>query len=315
MRRILALAVLVLAAAAPAQAQEARTVILKERLFTSDGVITLSDLFENAGDAGGAVLARAPSPGQRLSLDTAFIQAQAAREGLVWNNAGSVMRVTVERAAREVPASDIRAMIEEALYVESGQAHAVELSNRSQSLYAPLDSAGGPELVSFDHDRPSGLFRAQISPWPGATPETLSGRAHPVVDVPVLTRAIARGETITGADIEWTRLPSDRVRAETLTTRSALEGMQARRALRPGQPLRGYDIQAPVMISRGEIVSLVYQAGGLLLSARARALDNVANGEPGRFVNLQSNRTVEAVADGPGRARIAAASGGAFPTH
>jgi flagella basal body P-ring formation protein FlgA len=59
-----------------------------------------------------------------------------------------------------------------------------------------------------------------------------------------------------------------------------------------------------VVISRGEIIALTFQAPGIQLSVRARALEDAAEGELARFVNLQSNRTVEALVEGPGRANV-----------
>lgn len=303
MVRTLAL-VLCLAAAPSAFAQDSQAVVLKERPVSMDGVITLSDLFENTGEAGDTLLARAPAPGAQLSLDPGFVQQSAARAGLHWANAGGLLRVTVERAARTVSPTELTAMIEESLFVEHGRTFAVSLSNTRQALHAPLESLGAPELLSFDHDARSGLFRAEIAPYPGGAPVTVSGRAHPVQDVPVLIRAMGRGETITDADVRWVQLPADQVRGEMVLAEADLVGMAARRALPADRPLRSHDVEPPVVINRGELVSLVYQIGALTLTAQARALENAADGEPARFVNLQSNRTVEALADGPGRARV-----------
>jgi flagellar basal body P-ring formation protein FlgA len=303
---------LAVCAAPDARAQEPRTVFLKERLTTLDAMITLGDLFDGAGDAAGAMLARAPAPGQSLSLDPDFIRAEAARHGLHWANAGGVLRVTVERAGRTVSATDIARLIEEALYVESGQAHLVELSNRTQALHAPMDSAGGPELISLEHDARAGLFRAEIAPWPGGAPERIGGRVQPVSEVPVLTRAVARGDVITEDMVRWERLAAGQVRPDTLMSAEALIGREARRTLRADTPLRALDLQAPVLIARGDTVQLVYQAGGLVLTARARALDNASEGQTARFLNLQSNRTIDAIAEAPGQARVA--SGPTF-TH
>jgi len=157
-----------------AAAQDGAAVVLKEHLVTTDAVITLSDLFDNTGEAGAVQLARAPAPGRSVALDPGFIRQTAAREGLYWANAGGVLRVTVERAARSVDAAEIIAMIEETLFLETGRAHAVSLSNFRQSLHAPLDSLGGPELIGFDHDPNAALFRAEIAPYPGGAPVAIS---------------------------------------------------------------------------------------------------------------------------------------------
>lgn len=299
-----ALAALLLAAS-PALAEETRTVILAERLIADGPVITLGDLFENAGEASEVVLARAPAPGQRLSLDPGFVREAAAREGLAWANAGGLMRITVERAARQITAQDIAGLLQEALFVETGQVHAVRLSNQRQAFFVPMDAFGGPELIRLDHNAASGLFRAEIAAWPGGEAVQVSGRAETVADIPVLARAVAAGEVIGAGDISWVQLPTSRLNAQMLTDAAALIGQAARRPLRADTPLRAFDVEAPSVIRRGDIVSLVFQSGPLTLAARARALDDAAQGETIRFVNLQSNRTVEAVADRPGRARVA----------
>ncbi|MCP2678428.1 flagellar basal body P-ring formation chaperone FlgA [Maricaulaceae bacterium NA33B04] len=302
------LAALILATA-PAVADtsdvtQTRTVILAERLVADGPIITLGDLFDNAGEAAGVDIARAPAPGAQISLDPAYVREAAAREGLVWANASGVLRVTVEREARQVSAAEIASLLEESLFVETGQAHAVRLSNSRLSLAAPMDSFGGPELISFYHDAGSGMIRAEIAAYPGGEPVRISGRAEQVVDVPVLGRAVAIGTVITAGDIDWVQLPANRVNAQVLLDPEGLIGMAARRPLRADTPLRGFDVEAPSIIERGEIVNLIFQSGPLTLSARARAMEDGAAGELIRFVNLQSNRTVEAVADAPGRARV-----------
>jgi flagella basal body P-ring formation protein FlgA len=295
----------------PALADTLRPVVLKERLIAAGSAITLGDLFDDAGAAAQTAVARAPAPGERLSLDPVHVQSVARREGLDWANAGAVLRVTVERAARMVSASDVEAMIEEMLFVETGTTHQVSLSGSAADLAAPLGSLGGPEVLSFDHDARSGLFRAEIAAWPGGAAQTLSGRAEAVVDLPVLARPMMGGAVIEAGDIEWIQMPASRVRGEHLSSEASLIGMAARRSLRPGAPLRAYDVEAPSVIERGEIVSLIFQSGALTLAARARAMEDGAQGDLIRFVNLQSNRTVEAVAEGPGRARV----GGSAYTH
>ncbi len=63
---------------------------------------------------------------------------------------------------------------------------------------------------------------------------------------------------------------------------------------------------ADAAVRRGETVSLIYAAPGMQLAARARALEDGAAGQTIRLINLQSNRTIDAVVTGPGAARVAA---------
>jgi flagella basal body P-ring formation protein FlgA len=53
-----------------------------------------------------------------------------------------------------------------------------------------------------------------------------------------------------------------------------------------------------IAVRRGEIVTLVYVAPGMQLTARARATEDAGVGAVTRLVNLQSNRSVEATVTG-----------------
>lgn len=315
MLRSLSLSLALSAVSGTALAQDAQTVVLKERLVSTDAVITLSDLFDQIGEAGDVALARAPAPGQALSLSPDFVQQTAAQEGLHWANAGGVLRVTIERAARTIDSSALVQIIEEALFVETGRPHLIVLSNTRQTLQAPINQLGGPELIRFDHDARSAMFRAEIAAYPGGEPIMISGRAHRVSDVPVLNRPLARGEVITDADITWLRLPENEIRGEIMLSTEDLVGMTAKRGLTPERPIRSYDITPPIVVERGELVSLVYQVGSLTLTAQARALENAEAGSFIRFVNLQSNRTVEAQVTGPGLAHVYSGRNAARPSE
>ena len=56
------------------------------------------------------------------------------------------------------------------------------------------------------------------------------------------------------------------------------------------------------VISRNDLVEVAFESGGIRLTVTGRAQRNAAMGEPVAVLNLQSGRTIDAVATGPGRA-------------
>lgn len=86
-------------------------------------------------------------------------------------------------------------------------------------------------------------------------------------------------------------------------------GVTSVQVVRPGgmratlPPSNGGRMIADAAVRRGESVSLVYQAPGLMLTMRARALEDGAVGQSIRLLNTSSNRTIDAVITGPGAAR------------
>lgn len=56
------------------------------------------------------------------------------------------------------------------------------------------------------------------------------------------------------------------------------------------------------VISRNDMVEVAFESGGIRLTVTGRAQRNAAMGEPVAVLNMQSGRTIDAVATGPGRA-------------
>ena len=74
------------------------------------------------------------------------------------------------------------------------------------------------------------------------------------------------------------------------------------RLLRSGAAVQPNDLTAPKVISRNEMVTVTYTAPGVTLTVTGRAQRDAARGQPVAITNLQSGRTIDAVAVGPGRA-------------
>jgi flagellar basal body P-ring formation protein FlgA len=134
----------------------------------------------------------------------------------------------------------------------------------------------------------------------GAAPS--ARRAGPTVEALTYARSIAAGEVIQPEDVIWAPMQNHLVPAGAPQDVDAVVGMSARRALRSGAAVQPNDLTAPKVISRNEMVTVTYSAPGVTLTVTGRAQRDAARGQPVAITNLQSGRTIDAVAVGPGRA-------------
>ena len=74
-----------------------------------------------------------------------------------------------------------------------------------------------------------------------------------------------------------------------------LVGRTPRHPIRPGEPIRPTDIQVPILIHKGDLVTIVLQTPTLTLTAQAKALDDGVLGGPIRVTNTRSGRVLDAV--------------------
>ncbi len=87
-------------------------------------------------------------------------------------------------------------------------------------------------------------------------------------------------------------------------TADQLIGMEARVSLYAGRPIGLSDVGPPAVVERNQIVSLVYEANGLRISAEGRSLARAGPGEFVRVMNMSSRTTITGQVLPDGRIRI-----------
>ena len=120
----------------------------------------------------------------------------------------------------------------------------------------------------------------------------------------VLSRTVQRGEMLSAHDFVSKVLPGAQARGAVRA--DAADGLEARRTLRSGMPVRASDLAEPRLVKRGEPVTIVLQTGALSITAAGRALADGALGEPVRVFSEATNQTLNGVVEDTGRVRVAA---------
>lgn len=116
----------------------------------------------------------------------------------------------------------------------------------------------------------------------------------------IATTAIERGEMLTASSfrIEERDVPPGTAIADP----STLVGRSARSRLAPGRIIQVRDVESPVLVSRGDIVTIECLSGGILLKTSGRARGSGREGDIVSFEPLRRGRPFEARIAGPGRA-------------
>ncbi|MEX0645904.1 MAG: flagellar basal body P-ring formation chaperone FlgA, partial [Parvularculaceae bacterium] len=204
-----------------------------------------------------------------------------------------------------VRAADILPAIEEALMAKGLAADAeISLANPDAVITVPADAAPVFENVSFN--RASGRFLIRARGLAGAPSVAIVGLAKTLARLPVLVAPLARGETVADDNIDWVETTVARP-ADFIMETEDLVGMEARRALQPGEPLRPIDVVAPVLVKRGSLVTMTYSASGLTLTHAGVAQEAGAKGDLIDVKNVKSEHLVKAVIAGENLVSVASA--------
>ena len=132
----------------------------------------------------------------------------------------------------------------------------------------------------------------------------VAGSAHRYVEIPVLAHAVAIGDIIAEDDIEWIELRADRVRRNIVTDPSEIVGLSPKRRIRAGDAIRARDVQRPVVVAKGDLVTLVMQTESMMLTVSGRATEDGGQDEVIDVMNTVSHRVVQGIVESPTRIRV-----------
>lgn len=76
---------------------------------------------------------------------------------------------------------------------------------------------------------------------------------------------------------------------------SEVVGLEARKSIYPGRPLRFGDVGAPALVERNQIVTLIFSGSGLSIETDGRSLSRAGAGERLRVMNLASRSTITGI--------------------
>jgi flagella basal body P-ring formation protein FlgA len=310
-------ALLTAMAASPADAERpaketpgdtADMAILHEHVIVKGNIIRLGDIFSNAGDNAHVSIAYAPAPGKRLTLDVHWLYRAASAYKLKWKPFSLQQQAIVERDSIVFTYEDIKDRIHTALSEHGIDKNAaVEVSNRLFRLHAPNEPNIRLKVEDLAVDVKTGRFTALLSVAAGTQNEVrhhVTGWIRNMTSVPVLARRIGANETIKQHDVKWVQIRSDRMQQDFVTKPDALIGMSSKRVLGAGEPVRLSDIRAPILVSKGSLVTMEMKGKFMRLTARGRALDDGSKGDVIRVSNAKSKKEIEAVVVGSGRVSI-----------
>lgn len=294
-------------ATAAAQSAEPSRPYLKGHVTVNSGIVRIGDLIENAGIVADVAIFRAPDLGTTGTVPVAAVIEAVRPHALVGFDTGGATEITVTRASREIPISEIERSLAEAVSsrFNAGPASDITVTFDREPRAIQVDPAaqGSVGIARLAYEARNGRFDATLEVPTGATQRgllRLSGRAVATVEAVMVTRSIDRGAVLKASDLTIERRPRAEIGRDAVVGIERAVGLAARNVIRPGQPLRDADLARPEIVQRGQMVTLVFEAPGLTLTLRGKATESGAEGDTVSVLNEQSKRTVQGVVAGPG---------------
>lgn len=280
----------------------AGAISLKENSVVTGSTITLGDIFTGLPGNENKVLGVAPQPGHEMVLDARTLLRIAVALDLPWRPETSADTVVLKRSASIVGQNMIETALKTALE-EKGVTGSYRLvfDNGMEPIILPQNTIPAVAVSSLNVKPESNWFEATLAAPSSESPVStarVTGRIERLRTIPVLRETMNNGTIIGARDIDLIELPEKNVQPGMMLKPEELIGMTPRRMLTAGLPVKAGEIESPRIVTRGELVTMVLNEGGLTLTAQGKALEHGAKGDRIRVVNTASNKMIMAEVSG-----------------
>lgn len=284
-----------------AGAKAAFAATLKTEGSVSGDYILLGDVFENVDNAD-YVLGPAPTPGKDMILNARTLYRIASALNVDWQPSSSMDQLILRRDAVIIPQKDVTAELEKYIGEKNVDGDfSISYTNEPDNILLPSGSDATLEITAFNFDPQRDSFDAVLVAPSAANPlrrVNVSGRIERMISVPVLKNTLKSGDIIGVNDIEWIDQPESKLANGVLVHEEDLIDMTPRRTAFAGKPLIANELEPPKLVSRGDAITLVFETGPLVLTAKGKALQGGAVGDVIRVSNSDSNKSLQGTVTG-----------------
>lgn len=269
---------------------------LKPEAIIHGTVVNISDLFDDISVKQDAIVGNAPSPGQSVVLNARTLQRMANLYNIKWTASSPSEQIVVKSVVQTIGADEILSVIKKDLESRgvSGK-FTVALNNVAPSISLPGNVETTVEIAQMNYTAGRDVFSAVLAAPSAANPVktiSVSGLIEKTTQIPVLKESISSGDIISPSDVEWIDVAMRHMVNDTVIDADNLIGKTPVRMVEQGVPVRARDIVSPQLVARGDEVLLQFNQGGLQLTVRGKAMQNGAEGEFIRVMNLSSNQSL-----------------------
>lgn len=282
---------------------------LRADIVVNTPIVTLGDMFDDAGTQAELPLFRAPLPGTSGMVGIGDIEAALSRAGLGALPSNGLTAVRVSRAATIVDEALINNLIADDLRARGIIGEGMSVSTLFSAPLASINAEAVAEpasIVSLRYLPGSGAFTARVSIAGREQMLDLAGTIELMIETPHITTSLPAGTLLMPENIEMRAVPLKFVEGAGILRLDDVLGKTLVRQSREGMMLKPADVTTPLAVLKNDPVTIYFRNGPMTLTVKGQAVSSAAAGQSVQVLNLMSKRVVTATALAAGAVEVAA---------
>lgn len=281
--------------------------VLRGDIIVANSLVTVGDMFEDAGAQAETALFRAPAPGTSGHVPLADVTAAMTRIGVTQFDPAGLTAIRVTRSSALVDETMLDALLTQDLTTRGIITGDMSLDTLFTPAFTPIeaeDVASPASIISLRYLPGSGAFTARLAIAGKPEPVDVTGTIELMVEAPHITTTLPAGALLAADNIEMRPVPLKFVESQGMVRIEDVVGKTLTRQSRQGMMLRPSDITTPALIAKNDAVTIYFRKGLMTLSVKGQAVTSGAKGAPVQVLNLMSKRVISATVIAPGAVEV-----------
>ena len=271
--------------------------LLRADIVVSAPLVTVGDMFTDAGVAAETALFRAPKPGTTGLVALADITAAATRAGLADFDPNGLDTIRVSRAASVVDEAVFTALINADLTQRGIITAGMSADTLFSTPVTAINAEAVPEpasIISLRYLPGNGAFSARFAVAGLDQVVDVSGSIELMIETPHLRQSLPAGTILSPEDVELRPVPLRYAESTGIARLDQVVGMALAHQSREGMMIRPGDVSTPLAVGKNDLVTIYFRKGPLTLTVKGQAITAAAKGGPVQVLNLMSKRVISA---------------------
>lgn len=281
--------------------------VLRSDVVVTAPLVTVGDMFDDAGLVAETALFRAPQPGTSGLVALDDVTAALARIGITQFEADGLTAIRVTRAASIIDEAVLSDLISADLKARGILGRGMSADTMFATPVAAINAEAVAEpasVVSLRYLPGNGAFTARFALAGIEQPLDVSGTIELMIEAPHITASLPAGTLLSADKIELRSVPVKFVDSTGAAGMEDIVGKMLTRQTREGMMLRPSDVTAPLMVSKNDSVTIYFRKGPMTLTVKGQAITSAASGAPVQVLNLMSRRVISATVIAPGAVEV-----------
>ena len=268
-------------------------VSLNQNISVEGEYIRIKDIFNGDTTNSEKIVAKAPLPGNKFTFDKEWAKNIAFQNGINWKPLNKNGLITISRASTLIDENEIKLEILQKFVEITDEDIEIEIYGGKTEYNIKKDSNYKILIQDLKLYKTKNRFSCKITIYVDGkelTENTISGKFYELQAIPTPASNIAKNVILKADMIKMTKVRKSRIKVNIFYDINEVIGKETKKSIKEGKLFSTNDIREPIIINRGNIVTIIYKTKNMKLTAKGEAIDDGSKGENIKVMNTNSKK-------------------------